>query len=75
MVAEPPWEIKQHQVDYILNAIMAFALPKMQAEVSGNNFASSLALNQATTITTTNVEASSPTPLPNKPNGWVNIAA
>ncbi len=68
MAAEAPGEIKQHQVDYILNAIMACALSKMQAEVSGNNLASFLALNQATTITTTNAEASSPTPLPNKPN-------
>lgn len=54
---------------------MACTLPKMQAEVAGNNLASFPALNQANTITATNVEAFSHTPIPSKPNTWANIAA
>lgn len=61
IAADAQGEIKQHQVDYILNAIMACALPKLQAEVSGNNLASFPALNQATTIITTNVKQPSRT--------------
>ncbi len=75
IAAEVPGKIKKHQVDYILNAIMAFALPKLQAEVSGNNLAYFPALNQANIITITNVEAFSPTSHPSKLNTWANIAA
>ena len=75
MADEAPGKIKKHQFDYILKAIMVYALPKMQAEVSSKNLACFPTLNQANTITSTNVEASSPIQLPSKLNTWANIAA
>lgn len=74
MVTEAQGEIKQHQIDYILKAIMVCALSKMQAENPENNHTSLLPYVQTAAITIPDSQIGPPILLPSKPHSWANIA-
>lgn len=75
MATEAPGEIKQHQIDYILKAIMVCALPQMQSENPENNYSSLLLSVPMPATTLSDSHMATPIQLPSKPHSWANIAA
>ncbi len=72
MATAAPGEIKQHQIEYILKAIMVCALPQMQSE---NNYSSLLLSVPMPATTLSDSHMATPIQLPSKPHSWANIAA
>ena len=74
MAAEDPREIKQQQIEHVLQTIMVCVLPKIQVENPESSLINLSPSAQTATATTFDIQISAVS-FPSKSHSWANVAA